>query len=221
MRPRAHRHASVAPAVQSGRRQRRKEEVRQRLFRAAVQLFGTRGFDATTVEDITRAADVGKGTFFNYFPTKETLLSEWAERRLDILRAARAQMQHQDVRMRDVLRRLFSNVLEEPTRSHCMARCMLVGLLGSEAIAAVVQGTAARAREILAEIMAAGQKRGELRRDTTPAELAQNFQQTFFGFMHMWVLIPNQNLTRQMNTAFDLFWSAASVPAVRSRESAR
>jgi AcrR family transcriptional regulator len=211
---------ALAPAPRGGRRERRKDEVRQRLFRAAVHLFGTRGFDATTVEDITRAADVGKGTFFNYFRTKEMLLSEWAELRLDILRAARSEMQQGAVPMREVLRRLFDNVLEEPTRSYCMARCMLVGLLGSEPIAGMVQGTAARARQILGEIMAAGQKRGELRRDVTPAELAQLFQQTFFGFMHMWVLIPKQNLSRRLNTAFDLFWAAA-VPQGRSRESAR
>src|SRR6185295_2485374 len=109
------------------------------------------------------------GTFFNYFRTKETLLSEWAERRLDILRDARSEIEQKTVRMRDVLRRLFSNVLEEPTRSNCVARCMLIGLLGNEPIAAMVQNTAAQAREILAEIMTAGQNRGELRRDKTPA----------------------------------------------------
>ena len=53
----------------SGRRERRRLETRDRLYRAALELFGERGFLETTVEDITEAADVGKGTFFNYFPT--------------------------------------------------------------------------------------------------------------------------------------------------------
>src|SRR6476661_5216543 len=70
---------TVRPA-QTGRRERRKIEVRQRLFRAALQLFAIKGFNATTVEDITQAADVGKGTFFNYFPTKEHVLVEFYER---------------------------------------------------------------------------------------------------------------------------------------------
>jgi AcrR family transcriptional regulator len=208
-------------APRPGRRERRKEEVRRRLFRAAVHLFGTRGFEATTVEDITRAADVGKGTFFNYFRTKETLLSEWAERRLNILRAARSEAQQGDAPVREVLRRLFFKVLEEPTRSHCTARCMLVGLLGSEPVAGLAQGTAARARQILADIMADGQRRGEIRREVAPADLAQLFQQSFFGFMHMWVLIPRQNLSRRLHTAFDLFWSAAAAAPGRSRESAK
>jgi AcrR family transcriptional regulator len=221
-RPRTLRNkSSAAPARRTGRRERRKDEVRQRLFRAAVHLFGTRGFDATTVEDITRAADVGKGTFFNYFRTKEMLLSDWAELRLDISRGARSEALQTDEPVREVLRRLFSKLLEEPTRSHAMTRCMLIGLLGSEPIAGLVQGTAARARQILADIMAAGQKRGEVRRDVAAIDLAQMFQQMFFGFMHLWVLIPKQNLSRRLNSAFDLFWAAAAVPQGRYRESAR
>jgi AcrR family transcriptional regulator len=184
-------------------------------------LFGTRGFDATTVEDITRAADVGKGTFFNYFRTKEVLLSDWAELRLDILRGARSEAQQADEPVREVLRRLFSKLLEEPTRSHATTRCMLVGLLGSKPIARMVQGTAVRARQILTDIMAAGQQRGEIRRDVAAADLAQFFQQMFFGFMHLWVLIPKQNLSPRSNSAFDLFWAASAVPQGRSRESAR
>jgi AcrR family transcriptional regulator len=193
--------------------------VRQRLFRAALQLFGARGFHATTVEDITQAADVGKGTFFNYFPTKQTLLAEWVELRLNILRAGRAEAKENKRPLRDVLRRLFFTLMEEPARSHAAARSMLLGLLGSEPIASVAQGTAARARKILTEIMAAGQKRGEIRRDVKAEDLAQLFQQTFFGFMHLWVLLPNQKLSGRLDAAFDLFWAAAGVSPARSTES--
>jgi AcrR family transcriptional regulator len=211
--------ASLVPTARPGRRERRKSEVRQRLFRAALHLFGERGFNATTVEDITQAADVGKGTFFNYFPTKEFLLTEWVELRLDILRASRAEVEQGELSLRDILRRLLSNLMEEPGRSHGAARCMLLGLLGSEPVVSLAQGTAARARKILAEMMAAGQKRGEIRRDVTAEDLAQLFQQTFFGFMHLWVLLPNQRLSRRLDTAFDLFWAATSVQRAHPRES--
>src|SRR5664279_1515433 len=62
-----------------GRRQRRAAETRLRLFRCALQLFSERGFSNVTVEDITEAADVGKGTFFNYFETKDHVLGVMAE----------------------------------------------------------------------------------------------------------------------------------------------
>ncbi len=49
-------------------------ETRERLAAAALDLFETRGYDATSVEEIARAAGVSHMTFFRYFPTKESAL---------------------------------------------------------------------------------------------------------------------------------------------------
>jgi AcrR family transcriptional regulator len=72
-----------------GRRERKKRETRQRIYRAAFELFSERGFEATTVEEIGRRADVAKGTVFNYFPTKAAFLTstsaEWMERMMEEL----------------------------------------------------------------------------------------------------------------------------------------
>jgi len=69
----------------TSRRERKKQETRQRLIECAWRLLQERGYDDTTVEDITEAADVAKGTFFNYFQTKEALLDELALWRIDLL----------------------------------------------------------------------------------------------------------------------------------------
>ena len=61
---------------QMSRRERKKLETRLRLMEAALELFKENSYDDTTVQQIARAADVAKGTFFNYFPSKEALLSE-------------------------------------------------------------------------------------------------------------------------------------------------
>ncbi|WP_165068021.1 TetR family transcriptional regulator [Marisediminicola senii] len=50
---------------------------RQMLQSAAEELFFEKGYAATTVDDITRRAGVGRSTFFNYFPAKSDLL--WVE----------------------------------------------------------------------------------------------------------------------------------------------
>src|SRR5438045_3485534 len=188
------RHSKPAPrtdlsASTSDRRRRRSAAIRERLFRASLELFAQKGFAETTVEDITQAADVGKGTFFNYFPTKEYLLAELVELRLDIYRGARIETEDGLAKVREILRRLFFRLVEEPGRSPGIARCMLLGLLGSEPLAMLAQKTAAKAREILSEIMAAGQQRGEIRRDVSADDLAHLFQQTFFGFVHLWALL--------------------------------
>ncbi len=59
------------------RRARKKRETRQRSVEAATRLFSERGFDAPPVADIAAAADVAKGTIYNYFDSKEAILFEF------------------------------------------------------------------------------------------------------------------------------------------------
>ena len=57
-----------------GLRERKKRRTRQALQQAAVRLFLERGFEATTIADITAAADVAPRTFFSDHPTKEDVV---------------------------------------------------------------------------------------------------------------------------------------------------
>jgi AcrR family transcriptional regulator len=61
-------------AATEGLRERKKRETREAITRAAWRLFARRGFDAVTVADIARAANVSEKTVFNYFPAKEDLV---------------------------------------------------------------------------------------------------------------------------------------------------
>ena len=51
--------------------ERKKQRTRDALVRAAVELFTTRGYEATTVDDIAEAVEVSQRTFFRYFAGKE------------------------------------------------------------------------------------------------------------------------------------------------------
>lgn len=79
---------SLLSPSHSDRRSRRSAELRERLFHAALALFAKKGFAETTVEDITNAADVGKGTFFNYFPSKDHILLAFGEMQYAKLKSA-------------------------------------------------------------------------------------------------------------------------------------
>ncbi len=60
-------------SVEPGLRERKKRQTRELISDTARRLFAERGFEAVTVADVARAADVSEGTVFNYFPTKEDL----------------------------------------------------------------------------------------------------------------------------------------------------
>jgi AcrR family transcriptional regulator len=80
--------ATTAP---EGLRERKKRQTRAAIAAAAMALFTEHGFDAVTVADVARAADVSEKTVFNYFPTKEDLvLLRGQERQAALIEAIRS-----------------------------------------------------------------------------------------------------------------------------------
>jgi AcrR family transcriptional regulator len=71
-----------------GLRERKKRERRKAISDIAMGLFAERGYDAVTVAEIARAADVSEQTVFNYFPAKEDLVFDEEEQRREALVAA-------------------------------------------------------------------------------------------------------------------------------------
>jgi mycofactocin system transcriptional regulator len=73
-------------AIQAGHPGRRRVTSRAELEQIAFSLFATRGFDATTVDDIATAAGIGRRTFFRYFPSKNDIPWGAFEQELDRMR---------------------------------------------------------------------------------------------------------------------------------------
>ena len=163
---RSHRRFSMSenlPHLQGmGRRQRRAAETRLRLFRCALQLFAERGFPNVTVEDITEAADVGKGTFFNYFESKDHVLGVMAEIQLGKVREASTLAESASGPFARSLHRLFLRVAEEPGRSPDLARALISSFLASTDVRELIERNMSEGRKMVAQVVATGQKRGEI-----------------------------------------------------------
>jgi len=198
---------SALPQSASDRRQRRSAEFRERLFRAALELFAQKGFSETTVEDITEAADVGKGTFFNYFPSKDHILLAFGEMQLGKLESAIAAARQTGEPMPEFLRSLGVRMTQEPTRNPAIIRALLQAYLSTTPVRAAMMDLQRRVHALHTQMIQLGQDRGEIRNDLPAAEIAHVFRQTIFGTLLIWSLYGDATLHSRIEAAFNLLWS--------------
>jgi AcrR family transcriptional regulator len=199
-------HASTLPSL-ANRRERRSAEIRERLFRAALDLFAKNGFAETTVEDITNAADVGKGTFFNYFPSKDHILLAFGEMQLAKLETAIEEARQTSEPMPKFLRSLGARMTQEPTRHPGIIRVLLQAFLAASPVREAMLDLQKRILAAQSRMIRLGQQRGEIRDDIPAAELAQVFRQTIFGTLLIWSLYGDGTLRARMERSFDVVWS--------------
>jgi AcrR family transcriptional regulator len=80
------------PYRSTDKTRQKKDAKRTAMMQAAVRVFADKGYYAATIRDIVTAADVAVGTFYFYFPDKETLFvylyEETAEFLLQAIRQA-------------------------------------------------------------------------------------------------------------------------------------
>jgi AcrR family transcriptional regulator len=194
------------------RRERRRAETRERIIRSALRLFSERGVTATTVEDITNAADVGKGTFFNYFPSKEHILAHLCQLQMGKIREFVAQAMHSGETMDRVLYKLALIITEEFAHSPDLVRSILAPFFSTESARDQIADDLEQDREILAELMAARQQLGEIRADIVPMDLALQAQRALFGTTILWSLEPSKPLPDCLKEMSNVLWSGIRAP---------
>ena len=177
----------IVAELEIGRRERKKEDTRMRIFRAAVELFHEKGFEATTVDEITERADVGKGTFFNYFPRKESVLAYLSEMQLaeaeekasDILAAASS--------AREKTLELLTGVAATYEEFPEVSRLAVVELMKRVASTREVHQ---RWRDLMVRILEQGRQTGEIRPDVDLERAAILLNLVFIGTVFMWATLP-------------------------------
>jgi AcrR family transcriptional regulator len=206
---------SVPPRPAHSRRERKSAELRERLFRAALALFAKKGYPETTVEDITEAADVGKGTFFNYFPSKEHILMAFGEMQLGKLEITVREAQRSNLPMREVLHTLVMRMTEEPIRNPEIIRALLQANLSSVRVRGAMLRIHDRNRALLGQLIQHGQDRREIRTDLPAEEIAQVWRQTIFGTLLFWSLSGDHTLTDRIEVSIRLLWDGIAAQGTK------
>jgi TetR/AcrR family fatty acid metabolism transcriptional regulator len=164
-------------------------DKRERILRAAVRVFARKGFYASRVSEIAKAAGVADGTIYLYFKSKDEVLTSLFEDRmsrlLEVLRAEIAGLERADARLRRIVE-LQLGLLEGERE---LAEVITVNLRQSSKL--LKQYAARRFTEyleLMASIVAEGQRRGELRADVSPRIVARAIFGALDGIAMTWAL---------------------------------
>lgn len=175
----------VTPGVELSRRERKKDETRTRIFRAAIGLFREKGFEETTIDEITERADVAKGTFFNYFPRKEAVLGYLSEEQLAEAEAFAEAIIASDkparLKLIELLQRIASVYEEDPDLAQYVVRESM------KRAYTPTDGVHRHWHSLLTGLFGQGQQCGEFRRDLDVNRAVYVIGSVYMGTVFMWL----------------------------------
>ena len=179
---------------------RTKEEAaitRENLLQAGLAVFGRKGFEAATLEDVAREAGVTRGAIYWHFGSKtelfNALMEKYSSKGSDILQRAAAEGGN----FKDILRRVFTCMLlavetDLELRSMMEISLFKTGYISGSEDWRVRQVENSRALvDTVAGAMKQGIEAGELRRDLDPIVAARAFLAYQNGIIYLWLSDPS------------------------------
>lgn len=174
--------------LEVSRRERKKEETKERILRVSFELFRKHGVEATTVDQICDAADVAKGTFFNYFPHKEELFGYLGEVWVDEAERRVAEALEQGpptwAQARDTFIEFAGYYEEDRNLGKYMAQEWSRGRFDP------TDEVCRRWDELGKQVIVLLQSRGELRADVDPALIHRILGDVYHDTIVMWLESP-------------------------------
>jgi AcrR family transcriptional regulator len=189
-----------------------KEKTKQEIIAAAMQLFKEHGFDATTMEQIAREADIAKGTLYNYFPVKEAIIDEHIKRSFGgknsdrILRLRKIP----DTRSRVML--IFGELIEGVRAQKEIFEKYIIYRMRNMVSFHLDESVKSGFHLLVAEIISLGQKNAEIRNDL-PSYILEDLLE--FAFVEMvkqfYIESENSRAGEVMKRCVDLFINGARL----------
>ncbi len=201
---------SIKYRTEPGRRERKKGETRSRIIDIAVDLFRKQGFESTTVDQIAEKADVAKGTLYNYFPSKESILHGYAQQgaaeTMTRTESLIESLPDTGARLSALFGHLSTWLKANRDLYMIYLRYRLQNLgpgLGHDQRSGL--------SNVLEAVIIAGQKSGELRKDIPSQMLALHLEMMYFGACMCWLTDPRScPLNKRGEQVISLFLNGAS-----------
>ena len=173
----------------AGRRARAKAASRARIVESAIRLFGERGIDAVTVDEIAAAADVGKGTIYNYFRTKEDIVVAFMA---DVEQKVHAKLRELDTAKRPlaaVLTEFVTLQFEMKAPHHHFVRVFFAQMFArTEQFLPYMAQIHELGRSTTASLFEALRKRRAIRADVSIEDLTLVFHTMHLGLSALWAI---------------------------------
>ncbi|MGH9035425.1 MAG: TetR/AcrR family transcriptional regulator [Acidimicrobiia bacterium] len=194
-----------------GLREEKKQELRQAILDTALALFRERGYGQTRVQDVTARLRISEGTFFNYFPSKQSVLEAAA---LEIIERA-TELLHRDAvdddrppaeRLEECVRAWATNFAGDREFATLLATHtqLFLGRWSEEQ-------WQERVYRPLTLLLEDGQRRGQVRRDIPAGQLAELYLATNLTTVSNWVMHPpgGDSLDERLLRAWSVFRDGA------------
>ncbi len=171
------------------RREEKKQLTKERICQAASNLFADKGYEATKISEITEMAGVAKGTFFNYFDSKEEVMLElhigWVSSELHEL----LHVDEQSALSR--IRTIGEHLATRTPLTKQLARTIFQSIMAHEKTLSRHQQAIEELTDTLEPILRAGQQNGEITAKQSSRELAEALTHAYFGAVMAWVMHPS------------------------------
>lgn len=186
------------------KREEKKRITKESISNSAIRLFSEKGYEATTVEEIAKAAGVAKGTFFNYFPSKEAVIDDYE--RLSLF-SEMIELPNKTGPIVPMLTVALINIVHKMQYTRPLRRATLQATLSSSTNLQLHEESIAKFIELLTPLFEQGQERGEFTKRLPPATLADLTVQMFIGVLTHWCLgCGDDDIMTQIVISFEVFF---------------
>ncbi len=153
-------------------------ELREKLLDQGVALLMEQGYHGTGLQELVRSVGVPKGSFYNYFPSKEAFSAEVVKHYIEpFITQLDGHLRRPDVNAETALKAYFNELIEETERRGFKGGCLLGNLIGeigdtSDLCQLSLREAVRRYRDKLQEGLARAQQEGSFRKDLDAKDMA-------------------------------------------------